>query len=76
MIAMSNIKRVTIVISEPMMDSVRTAVERGAFITTNDAFRGAAQMWCVAPERRPHTIDAPSIASDVVDCSPALQQLR
>ena len=61
---MSNIDRVTIVLSDPMKNCVTAAIACGAFVTSNAAFRRAALMWGAAPERRPPAIEAPGIADD------------
>jgi hypothetical protein len=61
---MTNIERVTIVLSNPLMKSVTTAIERGAFVTSTAAVRRAAQLWSVAPARHGPTVAAPGIADD------------
>jgi len=61
---MSNIERVTIVLSSPMIDRIRAALAAGAFSTPRETIHRAARQWCAAPERRRPIIDAPSIAGD------------
>jgi Arc/MetJ-type ribon-helix-helix transcriptional regulator len=59
---MSNIKRVTIELSNPMADRVREALAAGAFSTTQEAIHRAARRWSAASQRRPPVIEAPGIA--------------
>jgi Arc/MetJ-type ribon-helix-helix transcriptional regulator len=66
---MSNIKRVTIVLSDPMVDRIHEALAAGAFTTTHETIHRAARRWSTAPERP--AIEAPSIAADQA-ASPAL----
>jgi Arc/MetJ-type ribon-helix-helix transcriptional regulator len=74
---MSNIKRVTIVLSKSMTESMKAAIERGAFVAANDDFHRAARLWCAVAERRSPAIEAPSIAGDEpTDPSRALQYSR
>jgi hypothetical protein len=61
---MSKIKRVTIALSNPMTESVRAALETGAFSTTHETIHRAARQWSAAPERHPPVIEAPGIAGD------------
>ena len=59
---MSNIKRVTIVLSDPMAERLREALAAGAFTATHETIHRAARLWSTAPERP--SIEAPSIAVD------------
>ena len=66
---MSNIKRVTIVLSDPMVDRIREALAAGAFTASHDTIHRGARRWSAAHERP--AIEAPSIAADQAG-SPAL----
>jgi hypothetical protein len=66
---MSNIKRVTIVLSDPMVDRIREALAAGVFTVTHETIQRAARRWSAAPGRP--AIQAPSIAADQAG-SPAL----
>jgi len=59
---MSNIKRVTIVLSDPMVDRIREALAAGAFTASQETIHRAARRWSAARERP--AIEAPSIAAD------------
>ena len=66
---MSNIKRVTIVLSDPMVERIREALAAGAFTASHDTIHRAARRWSAAHERP--AIEAPSIAADQ-SAAPAL----
>jgi Arc/MetJ-type ribon-helix-helix transcriptional regulator len=68
---MSNIKRVTIVLSDPMVDRIREALAAGAFTISHETIQRAARRWSAARERP--AIEAPSIAADQ-SAAPALHQ--
>jgi hypothetical protein len=73
---MSNITRVTIVLSNSMVDCVRQALAAGAFTATHEAIHCAARRWSAAPQRHPPGVAAPSIAADQAIAPQAVHHTR